>query len=141
MNCNYEFMQGFNPDINLVKEFEYWVILLREGQNTLGDCLFVLKRETTTFGEMTPSESAELSLAMRWYEEKCKLLFGAEKFNYIAAMMKDNFVHFHAFPRYSNSIQKYNEEWIDHRWPRVIQFEPCSHSREVLDMIRDDLKD
>lgn len=140
MKCNYEFMRAFNPDVNLVKEFEYWVVLLREGQNTLGDCLFVLKREAATFGEMTTSESAELSLAMRWYEEKCKLLFGAEKFNYIAAMMKDNFVHFHAFPRYSNPIQKYNEEWIDRRWPRVIQFEPCSHSRKILDMIRDDLR-
>lgn len=140
MKCNYEFMKAFNPDINLVKEFEYWVILLREGQNTLGDCIFVLKREVATFGEMSTSESAELSLAMQWYEEKCKQLFGADKFNYIAAMMKDNFVHFHAFPRYSNSISKYNVEWFDLRWPRVIQFEPCSHSREVLDMIRDDLR-
>lgn len=141
MKNNFDFMKAFNPEANLVKEFEYWVILLREGQNTLGDCLFVLKREIETFGEMTPSESAELAFAIRWYEEKCKLLFGAVKFNYIAAMMRDNFAHFHAFPRYSNVVTRYDLEWVDTRWPRVIQFEPCSHSREVLDMIRDELRD
>ena len=43
MKSDSNFMEAFNPDVNLVKEFQYWLILLREGQNTLGDCIFVLK--------------------------------------------------------------------------------------------------
>ncbi len=137
---DYSFMSAFNPADNLVKEYDNWVILLREGQNTLGDCIFVLKREVSSFGEMLPEESAELAIAMNWYETKCKDLFGAEKFNYIAAMMRDNFVHFHAFPRYSSQKEMYGCVWKDERWPRVIQFGPVSHSKDILARIRDDLK-
>lgn len=141
MKSDSNFMEAFNPDANLVKEFQYWLILLREGQNTLGDCIFVLKRECESFGEMLPEESAELSSAMNWFEKKCKEQFGAEKFNYIAAMMRDNFVHFHAFPRYSKELVKYGTTWKDERWPRVIQFGPTSVDRTVLDRILIDLRD
>ena len=140
MKNSYQFMAAFNPEINLVREFEYWAILLREGQNTLGDCIFVLKRECESFGEMLPDESAELAIAMNWYENKCKEQFGAEKFNYIAAMMRDNFAHFHAFPRYSKEIIKYGMTWKDERWPRVIQFGPAPVGRATLDCILSDLK-
>ena len=139
---NLVFMSQFNPEQNLIKEFNYWVVLLREGQVTLGDCIIALKREVSSFGEMTKEESAEIFEVIKWYELTCRSLYGASKFNYIVAMMRDNFVHYHAFPRYSTSLSMYGMEWVDDRWPRVIQFgESQCDSRHVFDLIVKDMRD
>lgn len=138
---NYEFMNVFNLEKNLIKEFEHWVILVREEQVTLGDCLVILKREIQSFGEMTQAEGAELGEVLRWYENKCRDLYGALKFNYITAMMRDNFVHFHAFPRYATVVNKYGIEWVDEKWPRVIQFGPSQCTPEVALMIATEMKE
>jgi diadenosine tetraphosphate (Ap4A) HIT family hydrolase len=90
---------------------------------------------------MNSEESAELSCVMKWYEEKCRLLFGAEKFNYVAAMMRDNFVHFHAFPRYSKPVSRYGIEWKDDRWPRLLQFGPSVCEPKYYQLIKEDLKE
>ena len=139
MNSNLKFMEAFNPNESTIKEFDYWIVLIRKDQVTSGDCIFALKREISSFGEMTYAESAELRTVLKWYEEKCKILYGAEKFNYIAAMMRDNFVHFHAFPRYSKSVERYGLVWNDERWPRVIQFAQKEVSQEVLKKIISDM--
>ncbi|MBP5407482.1 HIT family protein [bacterium] len=138
---NYKFMDAFHPTKTLIKEFQHWVVLLREGQVTLGDCLIVLKRETPFLGDMTDLESQELSSVLKWYEKKCKTIFGAVKFNYIVAMMRDNFVHFHAFPRYSDTVNRYGIEWKDEKWPRVIQFGASQCDSSIYDMIINDLSD
>ena len=141
MMRNYVFMDVFNPEKNLIKEFDHWVILVREGQVTLGDCLVILKREIQSFGEMTRSESAELGEVLQWYEKRCRDLYGALKFNYITAMMRDNFVHFHAFPRYSTVVNRYGIDWVDEKWPRVIQFGPSQCDSAVCLEIAADMKD
>lgn len=136
---DYKFMEAFHPNETLVKEFKYWLILVRENQLTLGDCYFVLKREIASFSEMKSEEGAELSVVMEWYEDKCRSLYGADKFNYVAAMMKDNFVHFHAFPRYSKPVTRYGIEWIDERWPGLIKFGPSICEPEFYQYIKNDL--
>lgn len=141
MKNKYDFMAAFNPENTLVKEFEHWVILVRGEQTTLGDCLFVIKRNIPTFSDMSAEESAELHIAIRWYEEKCRKLYGADKFNYVAAMMRDNFAHFHAFPRYSKPVVRHGIEWIDDRWPRVIQFLPSKCTLDINALIVEELRD
>ncbi len=37
-------------------------------------------------------------------------------------MMKDYFVHYHAFPRYNKDINLFNMIWKDNDWPRAIDF-------------------
>lgn len=140
-SMNYEFMSAFHPEDTLVKEFKYWLILVRENQLTLGDCYFVLKREIPSFSDMREEEGAELSKAMKWYEDRCRILFGAEKFNYVAAMMRDNFVHFHAFPRYSKPISRYGFEWNDERWPGLVRFGPSVCEPEYYQKIKNELKE
>ena len=138
---DYSFMSAFHPEDTLVKEFNHWVILVRENQLTLGDCYFVLKRETPHFGDMTVDEGAELGSVLKWYEKRCTELYGAEKFNYITAMMRDTFVHFHAFPRYSKPVERFGRKWTDELWPRVIRFGPSVCEPEYYQMIKDDLRD
>lgn len=137
----YEFMSAFNPEKTLVKEFKYWLILVRENQLTLGDCYFVLKRQIPTFSEMNYEEGAELSQVMKWYENRCRSLYGAEKFNYIAAMMRDNFVHFHAFPRYSKPVKRFGLEWVDERWPGLVRFGPSVCDSKYYELIKNDLSE
>ncbi len=114
------FYDKFNPEAMTLKEFKNWVVVLRPKQQTLGDAVIILKNEHAFIGESSGEEFLEFPQVVAWYENKCKQLFGAEKFNYLAAMMKDNFVHFHAFPRYSQEITMFGEVWKDLDWPRPI---------------------
>ena len=114
------FYDKFKPEELTVKEFEHWVVLLREKQQTLGDVVILLKAEKSSISMATEAEFAEFPFVVKWYEEKCKMLFGAEKFNYNCAMMKDNYVHFHAFARYSDKKLFAGIEWTDVDWPRSI---------------------
>ena len=137
----YEFMSKFNPEKNCVKEFKYWIVCIRVKQVTLGDAIILLKRETSSMADMTTEESAEFAKVIAWYEEKCKKMFKAIKFNYVVAMMKDNFVHYHAFPRYNETFVWNDMEWKDQDWPRLIQFRDVEISEKVLDKVYNALKD
>ena len=67
-------------------------------------------------------EGAEFTEVVKWYEDTCKNKFGAVKFNYVIMMMKDFFVHYHAFPRYDKDINMFDLDWKDNDWPKGIDF-------------------
>lgn len=136
-----EFMNRFNPKKNEIKEFNYWIVLLREKQVTLGATVIVLKREIQSFSQMTAEESEEFPKVVEWFENLSVNLFGAEKFNYVAAMMKDNFVHYHAFPRYRNTFTRYDIEWKDASWPKVIEFLDVKYEDDILEAIKEDMRE
>lgn len=119
---NLEFMSKFKPDTRCIKEFKYWIVCIRGKQRTLGDVVILLKRESTTVAGMLPEEAAEFPSVVKWYEDFCTKNFGAVKFNYIIMMMKDNFVHYHAFPRYDKNISMFDMEWKDEDWPGALKF-------------------
>ena len=112
------FYDKFKPEEMTLKEFKHWIVVLRPKQLTLGCAVIILKDEHSFIGEANGEEFAEFPEVVAWYENKCRELFGAEKFNYLAAMMKDNFVHFHAFPRYSHEIEMFGEKLVYVYWPR-----------------------
>ena len=97
-----DYMKKFKPNELCLKDFDHWIVVLRQKQLTLGDAVIILKRETPSIANVSKDEFAEFPLVVAWYEEICNRLFAPDKYNYVAAMMKDNFVHFHAFPRYSS---------------------------------------
>lgn len=110
---NLEFMKKFRPEELCIKEFEHWIVCVREKQVTLGDVVILLKRQTENVGCMLPEEGAEFPKVINWYEKLCKEKFGAIKFNYMIMMMHDPFVHYHAFPRYDKKIELFNIDWED----------------------------
>ena len=86
---------------------------------------------------MLPEEGAEFPKVIKWYEDACTKKFGAVKFNYIIMMMRDYFVHYHAFPRYDNDIKLFDIEWKDIDWPGAINFKGgVEISEEKLDEIK-----
>lgn len=111
---NLEFMKKFRPEELCIKEFKYWIVCVRQKQTTLGDVVILLKRETENVSGMLPEEGAEFPEVIKWYEELCREKFGAIKFNYMIMMMKDPFVHYHAFPRYDKLIKLFDMEWKDY---------------------------
>ncbi len=119
---NLEFMSKFKPDTRCIKEFKYWIVCVRAKQRTLGDAVILLKRETPTLAGMLPEEAAEFPEVVKWYEDTCTNKFGAQKFNYVIMMMKDYFVHYHAFPRYDKEISMFGMEWKDEDWPGALKF-------------------
>ncbi len=117
---NLEFLQKFRPDVNTIKEFEHWIVCIRAKQVTIGAAIIALKRQCPSIGEMTEEEAIEYPKVIKWYEELCKDKFGAVRFNYMAVMMKDCIVHYHAFPRYDKEIELFDLTWKDFDWPYVV---------------------
>ena len=134
-------MKKFNPQKNVVKEFKHWIVLLREKQVTLGATVIVLKRYVPSFAQMTAEESAEFPEVVKWFENLGRNLFGAEKFNYVVAMMKDSFIHYHAFPRYSTVFSLYGVEWKDVSWPKVIEFLEVTYEDNILEAVKKDMRE
>lgn len=135
-----EFMKKFKPENNSIREFEHWIVLIREKQVTLGSSIIVLKREVKSLSQLTREEVIEFPEVIDWYEKLCKEMYGAEKFNYVVAMMKDNFVHYHAFPRYSTTFVRYGVEWKDVSWPKVIEFLDVKYEDEVIESIKQEMR-
>jgi len=100
----------------------------------------VLKREAPDFSSVLPEEMAEFPLVCKWFEEKTKKLFGAVKFNYAAIMLKEQFVHFNVFPRYSQPVEAYGVEWVDEGWPKKVIEKKIEMADEVKKKVIDDLK-
>lgn len=129
------FYDKFKPEEYTIKDFANWVVVIRPKQITLGDAVIILKHQVPSIGEAASEDLAELPTVVAWYEERCKTLFGAEKFNYIAAMMKDNFVHFHAIPRYSEAKDFAGITWVDEFWPKPVSLVDTKTEKQTLDCI------
>ena len=116
----YEFLQKFSLDTRAIKEFEHWIVCIRAKQVTVGAAIIALKRECPSIGMMSAEEALEFPKVIKWYEELCTRRFGAVKFNYLAVMLKECFVHYHAFPRYDKDVELLGKTWKDADWPFVV---------------------
>ncbi len=135
---NLEFMEKFKPKTRCIKEFEHWIVCIRAKQVTLGDAVILLKRQAESVGDILEEEIKEFSIIIKWYEEVCIKKFGAIKFNYMVLMMKDNFVHYHAFPRYDKNLDLFGIEWIDKDYPAIVNLKETKElSEEKLQEIKD----
>jgi len=128
-----------NPEL-MVKQGKYWSIIFRESTTTLGNCILICNRECSTFSDLKPEEMAEFPVMCAWYESKIKKLYGAVKFNYLAMMMKEEFVHFHVIPRYNEPIDRYGITWIDEDWPKGTKMGKIEIRDDIKKQIITDLK-
>ena len=102
-----------------LKRLDNWILALRANQVTLGSCVILLRRASPSLGDLQREEAAELPAVAAAFVSAARELFAAERCNYVAAMMRDRFVHFHAIPRYSGARSFAGREWLDEEWPRV----------------------
>ena len=135
-----EFAGRFSKPELMIKQGKYWSIIFREWTTTLGNCILICNRECSTFSDLTQEEMTEFPEMCKWYEAKIKTLYGAVKFNYLALMMREEFVHFHILPRYDKEIEKYGLIWKDEDWPNRPQMGRIEISQDVKNQIIKDLK-
>jgi diadenosine tetraphosphate (Ap4A) HIT family hydrolase len=120
VGIRFEHWSKFRPETLLLHEFQSWLIVLRQKQVTLGSAVILLKRPVPTMAEVTSGEFGELAEVFGAYEKRIKDIWAPNRFNYVVAMMKDPWVHVHAFPRYEKAVSAHGAEWKDDDWPRAI---------------------
>lgn len=110
-------IQTFGHPETVIKEYEHWFVLFRMNQITVGSLVLAAKSDAEHLGELTSEEWSEFSQVSKDAEQVLRSTFGAEKFNYLALMMKDPNVHFHFVPRYSKPVEVNGREYADADWP------------------------
>ena len=127
------------PD-TLVREFEYWLVLLRPAQPTLGSLVLVAKSDVTAFGELPGAAHGELKEVTRAIEAALGHFSGYAKLNYLMLMMVDPHVHFHVIPRYEGTREWGGLEFPDAGWPAVpqlgeaVKLEPAQRDALVAEL-------
>lgn len=114
----HETLQAFD-EINLIKEYEHWKLLVRNRNTTLGNCVLIIKEDIREWGKVSKEANAELSEIIGALEFALKKAFNYDKINYLALMMKDPQVHFHVIPRYAEKREFAGLEWLDEGWPKM----------------------
>ncbi len=133
-------IKTFGYPNTLIKEYEYWVMLLRPAQITVGSLILVSKSDATHLSELSAEEWAEFSMVCREAEGLLTKTFGAEKFNYLALMMKDPNVHFHFVPRYSKPTTVNGHKYTDADWPLKTELNAIEMPEEDFEIIKTTLR-
>ena len=120
----------------LIREYEHWLVLLREPQATLGSLVLCAKSEATEFSALSTQAYAEMGPVVGEIEHALKAAFAYDRINYLMLMMVDPNVHFHVIPRYSEAASACGLTIPDPGWPALPQLgearELTSAQREAL---------
>ena len=108
-------MRKFGFPDTLVRDFEYWVVLLRPAQVTLGSLVLAAKSDATAFGALPPRRPRRTRGVTADIEAALQSAVGYERINYLMLMMVDPHVHFHVFPRYEGA-RSFETVTIEDQW-------------------------
>ena len=112
-----EFRVKFRVDELELRRNAGWTSSLRPAACTLGACVFSANRPHTSLATLDRQEAADLVELVAWFEGAARARFAAEKFNYLALMMVDDHLHFHALPRYAAERNVGDATFRDAAWP------------------------
>jgi diadenosine tetraphosphate (Ap4A) HIT family hydrolase len=110
-------MRKFGAPDTVIHQFQYWSILLRPAQATLGALVLAAHEPARAFSELSQASFTELHQITKQMESALTKAFAYDKLNYLMLMMVDPDVHFHVIPRYAQAKQFNKLEFIDHGWP------------------------
>lgn len=100
-----------------IREYSYWVVLLREQQVTLGSLVLCSKTDAKSFARLPADAFRELGTVVNDIERVLSTAVRYDKINYLMLMMVDPDVHFHVFPRYANARTIGDLVIADKGWP------------------------
>jgi diadenosine tetraphosphate (Ap4A) HIT family hydrolase len=123
-----------------VERFDHWIVAVRAKQVTLGSAVILLRRAEPSLAGLTGEEANDLIKAVGWFESVTQRMFSPDRYNYVFAMMKDPFVHMHAFPRYQSARVAFGVSWYDEDWPRAATLRDVSTSAELLSSLVSDFR-
>ena len=114
-----ETIRRFGYPATLIAEYEYWVVLLRPAQPTLGSLILAAKSEATAFSDLQPDAVSGLHATIGDMERTLKDKVDYAKINYLMLMMVDPHVHFHVIPRYQGERSACGLTIADAGWPKM----------------------
>lgn len=131
-------MQKFGAPDTVIYQSEFWSVLLRPVQMTLGALVLIAHEPVTSFSELSATSFSELQTVTGKLESALKKAFNYDKLNYLMLMMVDPDVHFHVIPRYSQSKEFAGKTFVDAGWPKVPDFGKvnetnASMNRQIVD--------
>jgi diadenosine tetraphosphate (Ap4A) HIT family hydrolase len=134
-------MQKFGYPQTLVREYQYWVVLLRPAQVTLGSLILAAKSDETAYGALPSAAFAEQATVIADIERALSGFVHYDKINYLMLMMVDPNVHFHVIPRYEGSRSWKDLDLLDAGWPGPPQL-AGAHQLEPVELagLRDEMR-
>lgn len=112
--------EKFDLQNNLIKEYQYWYLLLRKKQKNIGSCVAILKDHVFPLQQVSSDAMAEYSIICKDIEKALEKSFGAYLVQHLCLMYVDKHIHFHLFPRYQTSVNFDNQDWIDNQVPNPL---------------------
>ena len=126
-------LSKFNfPDL-LIKEYNYWYLLLRYEQPTLGSLILITKHGETQYSEINEAAFIEFSKIVKEIEPVLKSKFKCSKINYLMLMMQDPEVHYHIIPRYSEDLLFHDVLFKDFGWPSLPKLDKINVIQSTLE--------
>ena len=107
----------FNGPETEIAAYEYWSVLVRPKQCTLGALVLVATGPETEYSQLPSQAFTEQARVIKDIEQVLTTQFGYDKINYLMLMMVDPNVHYHVIPRYAAPVTF--ESWTleDGGWP------------------------
>ena len=112
-------MRKFGAPQTIIHSFQYWSVMLRPAQVTLGALVLAAHEPAKAFSELSPASFTELHKVTNQLEFTLTKAFQYDKLNYLMLMMVDPDVHFHVIPRYAQPQQFADRAFVDAGWPAV----------------------
>lgn len=100
-----------------IAQTDYWTVLLRPKQPTLGSLVLVCREPVRAFSELSAGAYADLRAVIRAIEPALRDVSAYERINYLMLMMVDPDVHFHVIPRYAGIRSFMGTDYRDAGWP------------------------
>ncbi len=111
-------LKAFNYPNSLIKSYNYWHLLLRPQQTTLGSLILICKENVNDFSAISFEANKEKYIIIKEIERVLKDNFDYSKINYLMLMMVDPYVHFHIIPRYERVVTFNGLDYADAHWPK-----------------------
>ncbi len=112
-------MRKFGAPQTIIRQYQYWSVMLRPAQATLGALVLAAHEPAEAFSQLSPESFTELHSITGQIESALTKAFQYDKINYLMLMMIDPDVHFHVIPRYAQPRQFADMEFIDAGWPAM----------------------
>jgi diadenosine tetraphosphate (Ap4A) HIT family hydrolase len=102
---------------SLIKEYKFWVVMIRPEQVTLGSLIIFYKDDIENLSEIEIEGYKELKIVISDIEYCLKKIFNYDVINYLTLMMIDKNIHTHVIPRYSRPFYFKSQQYSDKDWP------------------------
>ncbi len=112
-------MRKFGAPDTCVRNYQYWSVLLRPAQVTLGSLVLAAFEPARALADLSRESFAEFGEVVRDIEQSLTRAVAFDKINYLLLMMVDPDVHFHVIPRYAAERSFAGVKFTDPGWPGI----------------------